>query len=178
MRRVSRYRGRVLACCVAAALALGGCSASGPDASDPATQGSKAPAEPPTPSGSAALAEAGVAVWGVEVDKEAVSHARRNVREARFSSGKVERVLAKLPRRTDLVVLDPPRTGAGRRVLQQVLRRGPRAVAYVACDPAALGRDLAYAADLGYAPVRIRAFDLFPRTHHVECVAILEPLPR
>jgi tRNA/tmRNA/rRNA uracil-C5-methylase (TrmA/RlmC/RlmD family) len=52
-------------------------------------------------------------------------------------------------------------------------KRTPQAIAYVACDPAAKARDLATAATLGYHPVRITAYDLFPMTHHVECVAIL-----
>ena len=50
----------------------------------------------------------------------------------------------------------------------------PRAVAYVACDPAALARDIGYFAEQGYALAELRAFDLFPMTHHVECVALLE----
>jgi tRNA/tmRNA/rRNA uracil-C5-methylase (TrmA/RlmC/RlmD family) len=72
------------------------------------------------------------------------------------------------------VVLDPPREGARRRVVQQVADRAPRAVVYVACDPAALARDLATFAALGYPLRSLRAFDLFPMTHHVECVALLE----
>ena len=52
--------------------------------------------------------------------------------------------------------------------------RAPRAVAYVACDPAALARDLATFAEHGYRLAGLRAFDLFPMTHHVECVALLE----
>ena len=51
--------------------------------------------------------------------------------------------------------------------------RAPRAVAYVACDPAALARDVAVFAEHGYALGELRAFDLFPMTHHVECVALL-----
>jgi len=51
----------------------------------------------------------------------------------------------------------------------------PRAIAYVACDPAALARDLAYFRDRGYELSDLRAFDLFPMTHHVECVALLVP---
>ena len=73
----------------------------------------------------------------------------------------------------DLVVLDPPREGARRPVVEQVVDRAPRAVAYVACDPAALARDLAIFAEHGYALRDLRAFDLFPMTHHVECVALL-----
>ena len=74
------------------------------------------------------------------------------------------------------VVLDPPRSGAGREVIGQLLARGPRRAAYVACDPAALARDLSYAADAGYHVDSLRAFDAFPMTHHVECVAILQPV--
>ena len=59
--------------------------------------------------------------------------------------------------------------------MHAIVERSPRAIAYVACDPAALARDLATAATLGYQADRITAFDLFPMTHHVECVAILLP---
>ena len=72
-------------------------------------------------------------------------------------------------------MLDPPRSGAGPRVVHEVTRRRPRAIAYVACDPAALARDLAVAAQDGYVATSIRGFDLFPMTQHVECVAILTP---
>ena len=68
----------------------------------------------------------------------------------------------------------PAARGAKRPVVEQVVARSPRAVAYVACDPAALARDLAIFAEHGYALERLRAFDLFPMTHHVECVALLE----
>jgi tRNA/tmRNA/rRNA uracil-C5-methylase (TrmA/RlmC/RlmD family) len=75
----------------------------------------------------------------------------------------------------DIVVLDPPRSGAGAKVVRAICGRRPRAVAYVACDPAALARDLATFADEGYQLGQLRAFDLFPQTHHVECVAIVRP---
>jgi tRNA/tmRNA/rRNA uracil-C5-methylase (TrmA/RlmC/RlmD family) len=75
----------------------------------------------------------------------------------------------------DLVVLDPPRTGAGRDVVREVAALRPRLVAYVACDPAALARDVAYAREAGYGIRSLRAFDAFPMTHHMECIAILEP---
>ena len=73
----------------------------------------------------------------------------------------------------DLVVLDPPRTGAKREVVSAIAKRDPRAVAYVACDPAALARDVGTFAEHGYSVRSLRAFDLFPMTHHVECVAVL-----
>ena len=79
-----------------------------------------------------------------------------------------------LPLRADVVVLDPPRTGAGKDVVAQVVALEPRAVAYVACDPAALARDTASFLEAGYRLSGLRAFDAFPMTHHVECVALFE----
>lgn len=80
-----------------------------------------------------------------------------------------------LPMSADVVVLDPPRTGAGRGVCTEVAALRPRVVAYVACDPAALARDTAYLSDAGYRLDTLRAFDAFPMTHHVECVARFVP---
>ena len=123
----------------------------------------------------AALSGEGATVTGIEGDRRAVELARRNVPGARFFAGDVARRIQRLPRRADLVVLDPPRTGAGAAVMAAVAGRRPRAIGYVACDPAALGRDLRTAAELGYRPTSVTAHDLFPLTHHVECVAVLEP---
>jgi tRNA/tmRNA/rRNA uracil-C5-methylase (TrmA/RlmC/RlmD family) len=75
----------------------------------------------------------------------------------------------------DLVVLDPPRTGAGSTVVEAIASARPRAVAYVACDPVALARDLATFGDRGLVLEELVALDLFPTTHHVECVAKLVP---
>ncbi len=118
------------------------------------------------------LADAGVRVTGVEGGRDAVELARLNVPRARFHAGPVDRVLRRLRGGVDLVVLDPPRAGAGRAVMAEIARRGPRAVAYVSCDPATLARDIA-AFGSGYRVGSLRAFDLFPMTAHVECVAIL-----
>lgn len=122
-----------------------------------------------------ALADAGCMVLGVEAGRGAVELARRNVPEAEFLALPVERAGRELPDWADLIVLDPPRKGAGARVVRDIVARRPRAIAYVACDPAALARDLATFADEGYRPTSIRAFDLFPMTQHIECVAILHP---
>ncbi len=121
------------------------------------------------------------AVLAVEGDERAVRDARRNLHDVPgvgITAGRVDRVLASLlpsGLQADLVVLDPPRTGAGRTVVQQVCALRPRAIAYVACDPAALARDVAFAAGHGYRLAGVRAFDLFPMTAHVECVALLVP---
>ncbi|MGO1167024.1 MAG: class I SAM-dependent RNA methyltransferase [Janibacter sp.] len=80
-----------------------------------------------------------------------------------------------LPPSADIVVLDPPRTGAGRGVVEALAALRPRRMVYVACDPAALARDTAYLADQGYSLAGLRALDAFPMTHHVECIAVFEP---
>jgi len=116
-------------------------------------------------------------VCAVEGDAAAVRLARRNCRGVDATAGEVGAVLASAyDEPFDLVVLDPPRVGAKRKVVEQVVDRRPRAVAYVACDPAALARDVAIFAEHGYGLTSLRAFDLFPMTHHVECVALLEPV--
>ncbi len=113
-------------------------------------------------------------VVAVEGDSRACDHAAVNVPEAEIVCGSVAAVLAtSYAEPFDLVVLDPPRTGAKRAVVEAVAARRPRAVAYVACDPAALARDVAIFAEQRYELTQLRAFDLFPMTHHVECVALL-----
>ncbi|SFF42038.1 tRNA/tmRNA/rRNA uracil-C5-methylase, TrmA/RlmC/RlmD family [Blastococcus tunisiensis] len=82
-------------------------------------------------------------------------------------------LLADLGTAPDVVVLDPPRAGAGREVSRLLAGTGARAVVYVACDPAALARDLAAVTGEGYRLAGIRGFDAFPMTAHVECVALL-----
>ncbi|KLL11790.1 class I SAM-dependent RNA methyltransferase [Protofrankia coriariae] len=129
----------------------------------------------------AALAEAvgpDGTVVAMESDPAAVASAARSLgdlpqvslRGVRVSPGSL-RGLAGTG--ADIVVLDPPRAGAGRAVMLALLALRPRAVAYVSCDPASLARDLAVAVAQGYSLVTLRAFDLFPMTAHVECVAIM-----
>ncbi|MEV7289850.1 class I SAM-dependent RNA methyltransferase [Streptomyces sp. NPDC093252] len=120
------------------------------------------------------------AVLGIESGKRAVEDARHNLADfdrVRIEQGKVEAVLPRTGiTEVDLIVLDPPRAGAGRKTVEQLVGLGARRIAYVACDPAALARDLGYFRGGGYRVRMLRAFDLFPMTHHVECVAILEPV--
>ncbi|GHC53538.1 class I SAM-dependent RNA methyltransferase [Streptomyces cinnamoneus] len=122
------------------------------------------------------------AVLGIESGKRAVEDARHNLQDldrVRIEQGKVEQVL---PRTridsADIIVLDPPRAGVGKETVRHLASLGARRIAYVACDPAALARDLKYFAEEGYRVVKLRAFDLFPMTHHVECVAILKPVAK
>ncbi|MGZ8737610.1 MAG: class I SAM-dependent RNA methyltransferase [Nocardioides sp.] len=118
-------------------------------------------------------------VVAVEGDRTAVADAERNLGDlpqVEHLVDRVDRALAdgSLGGDIDLVVLDPPRTGAKRKVVNAVADLEPRAVAYVACDPAALARDVAIFAERGYRLSGLRAFDIFPMTHHVECVALLQ----
>ncbi|WP_340557152.1 class I SAM-dependent RNA methyltransferase [Streptomyces sp. GSL17-111] len=119
------------------------------------------------------------AVLGIESGKRAVEDARHNLADfdrVRVEHGRVDRVLpATGITEADVVVLDPPRSGAGRDTVKLLTALNPRRMAYVACDPAALARDLGYFAESGYRVRFLRAFDLFPMTHHFECLAILEP---
>ncbi len=130
------------------------------------------------------LAEAGCAVLAVEGNKAAVKNARRNLHDlpqVTLEAGDVAKALNSAARQglesVDLVVLDPPRTGAGKDVVRRIAALTPRKIAYVACDPAALARDLKTFGTLGYGVSSLRAFDLFGMTHHIECVAVLEPRP-
>ena len=109
----------------------------------------------------------------VEGSKSATSDATRNFSDAKnvtVITGDVTTVITRFSH-ADVVVLDPPREGAGKEVIENLARIAPRTIVYVACDPAALARDAAYLRDCGYTLETIRAFDLFPMTHHIECVA-------
>ncbi|KQX76013.1 class I SAM-dependent RNA methyltransferase [Aeromicrobium sp. Root472D3] len=118
-------------------------------------------------------------VLSVESDPGGSRDARRNlhdVPQVTLVGETVERALRQrlLGETADVVVLDPPRTGA-KKAVQGIVDLAPRRIVYVACDPAALARDLASFAARGYELAGLRAFALFPMTHHVECVAVLAP---
>ena len=127
-----------------------------------------------------------VRITSVESDAQATDFAAENLAEwvgASVQTARVDRFLAGLVRDSSAadrarqqaatVVLDPPRAGAGKEVIDQLGALGPRQIVYVACDPVALARDIALLAGHGYELRRLRAFDLFPNTHHVEAVALL-----
>jgi tRNA/tmRNA/rRNA uracil-C5-methylase (TrmA/RlmC/RlmD family) len=129
-----------------------------------------------------ALAEAVGAtgrIVGLEGGRDAVADAGANLREQPWAEVRHAAVdagtVAGCGLRPDLVVLDPPRTGAGPAVLTAIDALGPRAVGYVACDPAPLARDVRAALDHGWTLAALRAFDAFPMTAHVECFALLVP---
>lgn len=137
----------------------------------------------------AAIADIGGAatrVTSVESDPRATAHAGENLAEwsgARAETDRVDRFVARLTATATpaerarlargVVVLDPPRAGAGRAVVEGIAALEPAAVVYVACDPVALARDLATFRGLGYQTPRVDAVDLFAHSHHLEAVAVL-----
>jgi tRNA/tmRNA/rRNA uracil-C5-methylase (TrmA/RlmC/RlmD family) len=118
----------------------------------------------------------------VEADEAACAAAEANLAalpQAEVWQGEVDaegltELFAELGGAPDVVVLDPPRAGAGAAVSRVLAAAGSRAVVYVACDPASLARDVAAFAGAGYRLTGLRGFDAFPMTAHVECVALLE----
>ncbi|HKO49093.1 MAG TPA: class I SAM-dependent RNA methyltransferase [Polyangiaceae bacterium] len=125
------------------------------------------------------LAARGKSGVGIEGSKLSIAAAKRASAEqgftrVRFIAGDVKESLAKLSRAEsfDLVLLDPPRSGA-REVLSEVIRRAPRHIAYCACDPVTLARDLRTLCDSGYILSSVAGFDMFPQTHHFETLAWL-----
>ncbi len=121
-------------------------------------------------------------VYGVEIALSAVEAARENaalngIANVEFESGDTRRVLPDLSRRAGsphLLVLDPPRGGAGSRVMRRVISTEAPRVIYVSCNPTTLAPDLKDLVAAGYAVRTVQPLDLFPQTYHVECVVLLE----
>ncbi|MGH9762776.1 MAG: 23S rRNA (uracil(1939)-C(5))-methyltransferase RlmD, partial [Blastocatellia bacterium] len=125
-------------------------------------------------------------VVGVESDHDAAGFALENIaghgvanvriinNEAEnFARSYAAKMRDSTAREPDLVVLDPPRTGAAE-VIPYLIDIAPRRIVYVSCEPTTLARDLRSLIDAGYALARITGYDLFPQTYHVETVAALE----
>lgn len=114
-------------------------------------------------------------VDSVEFSKQAVADgtaALADVPQVHLHAARVERALHDLPT-PDVVVLDPPRTGAGREVVDTIVAAGPQRIVHIGCDPASFARDVSLFRAGGYRLEQVRAFDAFPLTHHVESLALL-----
>ncbi|WP_345751228.1 class I SAM-dependent RNA methyltransferase [Microbacterium rhizophilus] len=121
----------------------------------------------------------------VESESRATAHAEKNLEEfgAEAVTARVDRFLSRLSNQASMfdremltrgvTLLDPPRSGAGREVVEGIADLGSSRIAYVACDPVALARDVGYFRGAGYELQSIEAYDLFPNSHHVEAVAVL-----
>ncbi len=118
---------------------------------------------------------------GVEIIPEAIENAKINAKRngidnARFICGDAEKAAAKLKKEgitPDVIVVDPPRKGLTEKLIDTIVEMSPKRVVYVSCDPATLARDLKQFEDLQYSVKEITPVDLFPRTAHVESVALL-----
>jgi 23S rRNA (uracil1939-C5)-methyltransferase len=129
------------------------------------------------------LAQDAKRVLGVESVEQAVLDARRNaerngIRHATFEWGAAEEVLPRWAEegiRPDVIVVDPPRKGCAPPLLDAVVRMKPARLIYVSCNPSTLARDAALLAEKGYVTHEVQPVDLFPQTHHIECVAAFVP---
>lgn len=123
-------------------------------------------------------------VVGIEWVEEAVAHARRLAQAAgfsntRFLAGPVRLLLPEAVAEmggVDLILLDPPRSGAGGKVMRKIGRAAPRRVVYVSCNPETLGDDLIHLLPFGYRVSQVQPLDLFPQTPHVETVVRIDRL--
>ncbi|NKY88038.1 class I SAM-dependent RNA methyltransferase [Nocardia veterana] len=116
-------------------------------------------------------------VLGVESARSAVADgtaALRDLPGVQLFADRVERWIAARDRRPRVVVLDPPRAGAGKQVVTPLTAANPDRIVHIGCDPAAFARDVGLYHAAGYRVRTLRAFDAFPATHHVECLALLE----
>jgi 23S rRNA (uracil1939-C5)-methyltransferase len=124
-------------------------------------------------------------LWGIELVEQAVADAiagaRRNgVVNAHFFAGDARLALPELIERAgrpDVVVVDPPRAGLSKKVVHRIIEASPRRIVYVSCNPTTLAPNAAELAAAGWALRRVRPVDMFPQTHHIECVALFERVP-
>ena len=123
-------------------------------------------------------------VVAIEESTAAVANAKANVAglsNIEFVVGKAEDVLSQLSEKPDAAILDPPRAGCHPRALESLIELAPPKIAYVSCDPESLGRDLKLLCAKAYSLEQVVPLDMFPQTHHVECVAFLklcDPSPK
>ena len=116
---------------------------------------------------------------GVELSEESVARARENavrngIANAEFIEGDVARELRTLltrAERPDVVFVDPPRAGLTPRAVRRLIELAPERISYVSCNPTTLAPNARQLADAGYRLERVRPVDMFPHTHHIECVA-------
>ncbi len=129
-----------------------------------------------------ALAPRAGEVWGIELVEQAVADAiaaaRRNeITNVHFFAGDTRLALPELltkAGRPDVLVVDPPRAGLSQKVVRRIIETAPRRIVYVSCNPTTLAPNAAQLVEAGWVLRKVRPVDMFPQTHHVECVAVLE----
>jgi 23S rRNA (uracil1939-C5)-methyltransferase len=121
-------------------------------------------------------------LWGIELIEEAVADAiaaaRRNeIPGVQFFAGDTRLALPELVERAgrpDVVVVDPPRAGLSQKVVRRIVEASPKRIVYVSCNPTTLAPNAAQLVEAGWVLKKVRPVDMFPQTHHIECVALLE----
>ena len=113
-------------------------------------------------------------VVGIDLTPEAIDSAKRMAGDnCEFYAGDVVKIMqSKIFEKPDVVILDPPRDGISPRLIPKLVELGPEKIIYVSCKPTSLARDIPLLIEHGYAPMKIKAIDMFPRTPHVEAVAV------
>jgi len=128
------------------------------------------------------LAQGAKKVYGIEIVPEAVADAKKNaklngIENAEFVVGAAEKVMPTWKKdgmKPNVIVVDPPRKGCDEKLLQAMIEMAPERIVYVSCNPATLARDLKILETGGFATQEVQPVDMFPRTHHVECVTLLQ----
>ncbi len=128
------------------------------------------------------LAQKAKKVYGIEIVEKAIKDAKENaaineIDNVSFYAGKAEKIFPRLYNqgiKADVVVVDPPRKGCDKSVLETIVSMNPKKVVYVSCNPATLARDLKYLNENGYKALEIQPVDMFPHTMHVETVVLIE----
>jgi 23S rRNA (uracil1939-C5)-methyltransferase len=121
-------------------------------------------------------------LWGIELVEQAVADAiaaaRRNeIGNIHFFAGDTRLALPELVARAgrpDVVLVDPPRAGLSQKVVRRIIEASPKRIVYISCNPTSLAPNAAQLVEAGWTLCRVRPVDMFPQTHHVECVALLE----
>jgi 23S rRNA (uracil1939-C5)-methyltransferase len=128
------------------------------------------------------LAQRAGEVWGIELIEpavaDAIAGARRNeITNVHFFAGDARTALPALVERAgrpDLVIVDPPRAGLSKKVVHRIIDAAPKRIVYVSCNPTTLAPNAAELVEAGWVLRKVRPVDMFPQTHHIECVALLE----
>jgi tRNA/tmRNA/rRNA uracil-C5-methylase (TrmA/RlmC/RlmD family) len=121
-------------------------------------------------------------VWGIELVEQAVADAiaaaRRNeIANVHFFAGDTRLALPELLARAgrpDVLVVDPPRAGLSQKIVRRIIESAPKRIVYISCNPTTLAPNAAQLVEAGWTLRKVRPVDMFPQTHHVECVALLE----
>jgi len=121
-------------------------------------------------------------LWGIELVEQAVADAiasaqRNEVTNAHFFAGDTRTALPELLERAgrpDVLVVDPPRAGLSKKVVHRIIDASPKRIVYVSCNPTTLAPNAAELVDAGWVLREVTPVDMFPQTHHIECVALLE----